>query len=571
MAEKTYASKSLGIELDSMRLKAAQVSHHRKKIQIDQLYTFQFPEPHKHTEHQVNPLNLVEEGKSFLNLASNILVVSAVNANETLIRPLDIKLKKEKDIDAVLLFQAEPILPYPIENAVVDRITLSKNDQGTQLSLLGVRRDHLQHHILQWQPLEIEPEIVVSIPAALTAYSNYLLPNSPLHFVLHLGDKQTCCIFVKEGKLIAAQSSSFDLHSLMQILSKDIQIEDPISLEQAFAKVDWNTISTEEHSLTAAALRNLHMEVHRIVYSLVRQMKLLEVPQILLTGDAVAYEHLIGSVLGGLYKSIISPQLPENINHSSLELQTHAVPIGAALMAMPNYADQINFRQGDFAYPYPWKRLLKPIATFIAMASLLTGALYFYGYSYIKVRENSVRQAYADLLIASNKPYVEMETEFANRTNKVSSKTSIDIVPIESLSLDDIQSRMEFINKTLASTPDLFPLQPNVPRVSDLLAWLATHPNVVNKEAKPGEPALIQIDTFNYAMVKRPEMAKKQEKYQVKVEIEFTAANATVAREFHDALLAPNPFIDPKGDVKWSSTKGGFKAIFFLKDKTVYP
>ncbi len=88
---------------------------------------------------------------------------------------------------------------------------------------------------------------------------------------------------------------------------------------------------------------------------------------------------------------------------------------------------------------------------------------------------------------------------------------------------------------------------------------------------KPGEPPLIQIESFNYSVTKRPDITKKLEKYQVKVEVEFNAMNATAAREFHDALLAPNPFIDPKGDVKWTSNKNLYKATFFLKDRTAYP
>ncbi len=570
MAERTYSSKALGLELDSTHLKAALVTQQRNNVQIQQLFTFSLEEPHKHSEHHVNPLELAEDGKSFLNLTGKTLIVTAVNANETLIRPLDIKLKKDKDIDAVLLFQAEPLLPYPIENAVVDRVTLSKDAQGTQLTLLGVRKDHLQHHILQWQPLNIEPEIVVSIPAALTTFSNLLLPESPLHFVLHLGEKQTCCIFVKNGKLIAAQSSSFDINNLKQTFAKEMQIEDPLALDDAFENADWTSVANDEHSLASAAIRNFHMEVHRMVYSLVRQMKMLEVPDILLTGDAAPHQQLLEAILGSLVKSIVSPQPPEGMNLALPELQTHAIPIGSALMAIPNYQDQVNFRQGDFAYPNPWKRLVKPIATFVAMVGLLTGASYFFGHAYLKSKETDIRKSYAQLLISANKPYLDAEMEFANRGKKNPSTAPIDLIPIETLSLPEIQARMDFINKSLQAIPDLFPLQPNVPRVSDLLAWLSIHPNVVNKELSPDGP-LIQIQNFNYTVAKRPDISKKQEKYQVKVEVEFSAINPTAAREFHDALLSPNAFVDPKGDVKWTTNKGFYKAVFFLKDRTVYP
>jgi type IV pilus assembly protein PilM len=72
-------------------------------------------------------------------------------------------------------------------------------------------------------------------------------------------------------------------------------------------------------------------------------------------------------------------------------------------------------------------------------------------------------------------------------------------------------------------------------------------------------------------MAKRPEQTKKLEKYQVRVELEFSSRNPTDAREFHDALLVPNSFIDAKQGVKWSAAGGKYKAVFFLNDRTPYP
>ena len=138
--------------------------------------------------------------------------------------------------------------------------------------------------------------------------------------------------------------------------------------------------------------------------------------------------------------------------------------------------------------------------------------------------------------------------------------------------MDDLQQRMRYLDKELQSSPDTFPLLPNVPRVSDVLAWLSTHP-VLSGKNSPGAPVSppIQIESFNYTMIKRPEQTKKQEKYQVKVEFEFTTSTPKQAREFHDALIAPNDFVDPKGEIKWSSNRGKYRTSFFLKDKTTYP
>ena len=104
-----------------------------------------------------------------------------------------------------------------------------------------------------------------------------------------------------------------------------------------------------------------------------------------------------------------------------------------------------------------------------------------------------------------------------------------------------------------------------------VLAWLSQHPTVVSIDEHGNKQTKLQIDNFDYTMLKRPQSGKKQEKYQVKVELEFTSPTPKWAREFHDALIAPNDWIDPKGEIKWNSNRGKYKTSFFLKDKTAYP
>ncbi len=134
---------------------------------------------------------------------------------------------------------------------------------------------------------------------------------------------------------------------------------------------------------------------------------------------------------------------------------------------------------------------------------------------------------------------------------------------LRKLSTDEIQERVSLLEKEIKLDSIPFPLEPNIPRVSDLLAWLSNHPQLNGNK--------ILIELMHYQLVKHPEMNKPKERYLVKVELEFTSETPKAAREFHDALLAQNDFIDPKGEVKWNTLKGKYKVSFYLKDKTIYP
>jgi len=570
MQEKSYFTQTIGLEWGPTGLKAAQVSLLKGKPHVDKFYFFPFEDTPKHAGHAAaNPLRMTDEGKAFLDNADHSLIVSVMNASETLVRQLEIQLKKEKDIDAVLAFQAEPILPYPIENAVIDRIKLADTKDGTNLSFFSARKDHVQQHLDRWKLLEIEPEVVSSVPLALAAFSRIAVNGESPYLVLHLAMGGTCCAYVNHGKLLAAQASTLGLHALKQALEKDRGFEDMVALDRAFTSMDWGHISANEFPALTAAMENFRKELSRIVFSLSKQTDNLQVPDILLTGDGAEFPILSQVLTQELGKHIMVPNPIFTQPMTSEQLQSYAIPIGAALTALPKYPNQINFRRQEFSYPYPWKRLIKSFALYGVLCALLAASLYIFGEAYLRSKEDEIRRDYSEVLTILNKPFNEFEREIGK--GSAGRITPSPQPSIESLSPDDIRSRIQIIDKEMRSVPDIFPLSPNVPLVSDVLAWISTHPKALAKNPETNQLSpLITIENFSYTMAKRPEMTKKQEKYQVKVELEFSTPNPTIAREFHDALIAPNDFIDPKGDVKWSTNKGKYKAIFFLKDKTSY-
>lgn len=466
------------------------------------------------------------------------LVVTCLGSTEILVRPLEVKLKKESDIDAVLNFQAEPLLPYPVDNALVDRISIGKEGDGTQLTILAARKDHIQQNLEYWNSLKIEPEIISCTPIALAAFSQFFAPTANLQLVIHLGAQTITCALVKEGKLLAAQTCSQGIH--------------------------------QDH-LQSDSLESLKQDITRTCYALAKQVKGQEIPTVLFCGEGGPIEELSSLISQTLNKQIVEPQIHPDFDLTVPQLQKFAIPLGAALTALPNGSDQINFRQLEFAYPNPWKRYKIPLGIYAGLCVALAISILFMGHSYIKYREDSVRKSYAELLEFMHKPYNDFEREFLQK-NPSKPLSGEAVFKIKELAQQDLNDRLRHLEKELQSTPDIYPLLPNIPNVSDVFAWLSTHPKVVFKDPKTGEKKpLLQVETFSYSIVKRPEMTKKQEKYQAKVEIEFSSPTPKLAREFHDALIAPNTFIDPKGEVKWNTNRGLYKATFYLKDKTLYP
>lgn len=554
MFDKPNATTTLGLELEGTLLKAVQLTLVKSKPSLDRLFEIQIDKLQV-AEH-VNPLYLDEDGKLLLSSAQESLVVSALGSHEVLVRQLDVKLKKERDIDAVLEFQSEPLLPYPVENAILDRIPLSQSQEGTKLTLIAARNDHIQHHLAQWNSLQIEPEVVSCVPAALAFFSKQFSGSSEPHFVVHAGLMQTTCVLVKDGKVLAVQATPLGVQQFAE------------ASEKKLSGIDFGSLSKENAPDLFSAVENWRMEITRLLFALGKQIKEQEIESFLLTGEGAMLTRLGYFIGQSMQKRLLNLQPAPEFDLAPELLQRYAVSIGAALSGLPSAQDQINFRQKEFAYPHPWKRLKRPLILYFALCISLAVAILLFGNVYVGYQKSHLRQEYADLLVAMNKPYQAYEKEYT-RKHPYTREIEEEVMPIEALTPEEIQERVQYLQKEIKDSPDTFPLLPSVPRVSDLLAWLSTHPKVVGKEDENESP--LQIEHFSYTMVKRPELKKKQEKYQVKVEIEFSSPTPKLAREFHDALIAPNDFVDPKGEVKWSANRGKYRTSFFLKDKTVYP
>lgn len=564
MSDKPTALHTLGLMLDPGVMRGAYLSLLRGKPCLERIFEVTLTEEEIASTDHVNPLYMRNEGGILKKLSEKCLVVTPLITSEVMTRDLKIKLKKEKDVDAVLDFQAEPLLPYPLEEGVVDRIQIGKTEEGWLLTVLAARKDHIARHLERWHHFQIEPEAISCVPAALASFSSHFSPSQGLHLVVNLGTTSSTCIHVKEGKLLNAQYCRIGVAELLEAYAKD-RDSDPELVRADFEGLDFSIIDGEAFPRLFAAIENWQLLLTRIAYALEKQARE-PVLDLLITGEA---NHL-KNISTVLFEKVETPQIvPKEDSQfpiSPYQIQKYAIPIGMALSALPKAKDSVNFRQKEFTYPHPWKRLKHPLITYVGACLFVAIAINLFGKAYLSYEEEQIKAEYVEMLASTERPFIAFEADFSKQTGREGVLDPVD------LTADGIFERLQFLDNEISKTPDFFPLLPNVATVSDVLAWLSSHPKV--KGEPSDDPMLLprlKLQKFSYKYTKRPEEKKRKEKYEVKVDLEFTTDVPRYAREFHDVLLEPNALIDPKGEVKWSPSKGAYRTSFFLKDRTVYP
>ena len=567
MPYKPLDERTVGLYSKNAVIQAAYIIFEKGSFNIQRLIEFPL---YSNTESSddVKPLYIDPKEKELQDLCNKHLTIATLDESDVLVRRLRMKLTRDKDIEEAFLFQTEPQLPFPIESAVVDKLIVEKSEGSTLLVFLAAKKDYIQKLLDFWQEHLIEPEAISAEPIALNALLNAYSTREPIQYAVHVGKTTTLSVLIKEGKLLAAHSVQTGWGALQAGLAQD---RGETALDNEIFSPEFDLLDTNHYSNFKKALDELLQLVLWNYLSCVKETKIKEVPTLYILGEGANIAHLsslIETTIG------IEPGKLDHYNCSLADLNRFAIPIGLGLSAQPKEnlapAISVNFRRDEFTYATPWRRFKNPLLIYAALCLGVAASLYFFGSSYLKVKEDDLKSKFLELLSFTQKPYNTFEALYEQKYPFA--KRGDTIVPITSLNAQDISNRIDFLETSLKSTPDSFPLLPNVPRVSDVLVWLSTHPKLICSEnSVPGDCLPFTIDVFNYALVKRPEINKKGEKYQVKIDLEFSTSSPRLAREFHDALITSNDFVDPKGEIKWTATKGKYRTSFFLKDKTIYP
>lgn len=539
MTYKPSDEKCLGITFDEETIKAVAILRSKGLIIIDRMIEIS----------DVKPLDSSPDFKAIEKLGAERLSITALSGEDLLLRRLKLKIVKQKEIDEVFLFQAEPMLPYPIESALLDKWIVEQQADQTTVAFLSTKKANLQTHLERLEEWGMDPESVSAYPVALAALAQFYSENASLKLVIDIEKSHITCALIKEGKLLASHEIPSGWLSLYQA-RVDAQEVNPPSLQEFFTA----EIDTE--------LKDFLQEIVWNALALQKETKSKEPPLLLITGEGAnisGLQNKIGRALEITPSAFTTPCAIDQFNRFALAL-------GLALTGLPAFKEKINFRQDEYAYKTPWKRFKRPLILIASLGCILAFSIYLFTQSYTHYREDQLRERFLTLLSIAQKPYDEFEKQYEQKTGIASDKEPL---PIQDLNAEALTDRLDALDRQIRLLPDTFPLFPNTPRVSDLLAWLSSHPSLQCIQGQ--DCPQVSIEALSYTMVKRPEMNKKNEKYQVKIDLEFSTSSPTVAREFHDALISPNDFIDPKGEIKWNATKGKYRTSFFLRDKTFYP
>ena len=503
---------SLGIQIDKPFVRVALLQKGRSGIKLCALKSALISDP--------------ENVKQLYIPTFKGRLASALSSQDLLIRSIELKITGSRYLNEALAFQSESATHLNPTDILTVSHGVKKKKGTVEAYLCTASREALRTHLQELQHLGLEPDCVSSTCLGLVRYIRWKAPSISNAFIVDLGSSEWTCIWMENGELKKSHSLAGGIEALLSALWDDRKkILLPKEVEGVAKQIDLLQLKPNFNPHLSEKLNELRQELAKTIYAFHR---ISNQRPIIFTGLVDAFGRL-SEFLSGAFKEAISSE--SVFPPGELEHRKFAIPIGLALEQMDR---PLQLLQQEFFPRKNWRRAGLYALILIFSSILLSLGIFVSGSNMVAARKKTMFESVQPMLDQWD-PQLRAETQ-----------TAID----------------RWITAVSAHNKE-YPYLLQAPRVSEVLTWLAQHPLLLEFK-KEGEP--LEIEDLHYQLVEYPQVGSTQSPYKAKVELEFFVKSPMKARQFHEALLAGDPMIDPTQEVSWESVGVGYRAAFFLKN-----
>jgi type IV pilus assembly protein PilM len=464
----------IGIDLGSTSVKAVELESSFGRYEIREYYEQRIEQNPDGTGPQIALAKLVQ---GLPKLPDRF--VTALKTGQTTFRNLKLPTRDRKAIQAAVGFELDDELPFAIEDAVYDYVTLSQDKQGTQIHVAVTLQKNAQELLASWQASGIDPDIVTSESVSYRALLNRIVSaeNQQLPIMIaRIGHTRTVVYVQHRGMPVLAREIAWGGRELTQTLSARFGVP----LDQAEqTKLDHGFVippsqrreATQEQIEFSDALL---APIQKLVWNL-RQAKI--------TAKNITNEHLSQIYLTGGTSIMpgLSQVIEETVQVPVVPLQAltsiatgagvtysesaDATFLNAAALAISQVGQDkgtiVNFRKGELAKrggssEFNIGNLRRPLMHFAAVMVCLLVSLVVQSYSYKqqlvtknKDLERAVRGFFGQVSEGTVRTYLSSLSELKKRVNAQLAKQR----QLAKLMEPNPRSPLDLIKKMSTSVP----------------------------------------------------------------------------------------------------------------------
>ncbi len=196
----------LGIDIGSQNIKGIKIKKSIQGFKIVEMGSVEIPKGAIKQGlffDQNVAINLIRELQSQLK-AGNLGAYIGFSGQHAIIREIELPVMTEKELHEAIFWEAEKVLPYSVEEAIIDWIILERKretDQMMSILLVAGRQDYIQSFLKPFKAVGIKPLNLSIFPIAMI----HLLQHIPsfnqqsITAIIDMGAEVTHLLIAKEG------------------------------------------------------------------------------------------------------------------------------------------------------------------------------------------------------------------------------------------------------------------------------------------------------------------------------------------------------------------------------------
>lgn len=195
----------VGIDLGSRNIKAVKIQHTLKGPKVVALAVRPIPTGALKQGLFLDPnaaVNLMRE--LIEEIGGALSAFLAFSGQNTIVREIELPVMNDKELLEAIHWEAEKVLPYPVEEAVIDWVVLERNrdtDQMMTLLLVAGRKDYIRAFLKPVKTVGIQP-LNLSVFPMPVLHVLQLVPDFTHHAaaaVIDMGAEATHVLIMKDG------------------------------------------------------------------------------------------------------------------------------------------------------------------------------------------------------------------------------------------------------------------------------------------------------------------------------------------------------------------------------------
>lgn len=509
----------LGLHYDRPYLRLAAIDYKGKRARIQSLKSWVPNSP--------------EDVKQIYTPKRANRIATAIPA---LVRHLEFKISSSKQVEQILPFQIESVTSISLEDLVYTP-TLFPTDTGLGATIFFTSKESLKNHLEEWKSLFWIPDLVTSTATALVRFAHFRCPDLSNAILIDLGSQEWTCIWLENGNVKKTFIIDEGVESLIAALWEDRKkVLFQKEIEGVAKQIDLIQLKAHLNPHLSARLIKLRNKLSNVLFAFYEAGN---VKSVFFTGRIDAFGHLRDYLLEIAPEfSLYEPPLALPIDEYKF-----AIPIGSALEHSAKQKEKVQFLKGEFTPQKSWTR-----AGFWGIFLLLFSIFFS-----------------AILGISGYCRYKNQKEEIADSFQKVLQRT--DKILADNLFLAGIEEGIEQAISAIQKHDKEAPYLPQTPSVSEVLAWLSSHPLL---EALQSTNDPLDIQNIKYQLISFPHIGAMRDPYRGKVELEFQVKSPMNARKFHEVLLQGDSMVDPNEEITWETLSDTYRTSFYLKNRVFY-